>query len=522
MPMGGVAVSGVGWIWDGNSWRTNEERHEDIPQAGDVVLIIGDAAPPAVFARASAPLVLNGSAKRFAAMSREDIRERLRLIGVDLSGGVVRNAAASGWRAARHIRVRVFQDQVLNASWVRDYATTHGRAGERNQASAFGGGYRVRTNARMDSEPLHPQQAAYRKAAATAIRTIYALGLDAGVVELSLEGSKKCCVEAVLLPQEAPEEGSSRGEANWLDAADQLARRMADSAGQRRRVPVLIGADPEFLLVSGKGKIVPADRYLGGGHGAGTDAVVIGGKIARPVAELRPAPDVSPAEVVSRIRRLLLMAQTRIEDASLRWVAGAMPVAGFALGGHIHLSGVPLTNRLLRLLDSYVAIPLAMAEAESGRARRPKFGLLGDCRQQPHGGFEYRTLPSWLVSPIVCEAALSLALLCALETNKLHYCPASEARYADAYYRGDRITLRECLEPLITSMRVVPSYANLANGIEPFIEALRRGEIWDEALDIRGAWSIPSGERADSGILADIASPSVSRGRGVNHRADLL
>ncbi|WP_187434344.1 putative amidoligase domain-containing protein [Paenibacillus methanolicus] len=518
-------MSGIGWLWDGHRWRTREERQVGGgPEASDVVLVIGDAAPPGAFAQASAPLVLNGGAKRFAALNREDIRDRLHRIGVSLSAGVVRHAeAASGdWRVVRFIRVRVFQDQVLDACWVRDHSTLQGRNGEKKHATAFGSGNRLLTNARMDTEPLHPQQAAYRKASSTAIRTIYALGLDAGIVELSLDGSKKCAVQSVLLPGEAPSGGQNRDEAKWLDAADNLARRMAESTSPRRRAPVLIGADPEFLLVNGKGKVVPADRYLGSGHGAGTDAVVIGGKIARPVAELRPAPAASPAEVVSRIRGLLSIAQTRIEDTTLRWVAGAMPVTGFALGGHIHLSGVPLTNRLLRQLDSYVAIPLAMAEAESGRARRPKFGLLGDCRQQPHGGFEYRTLPSWLVSPSACEAALSLALLCALETDQLRYCPASEERYAAAYYRGDRVTLRECLEPLISSMRAVPSYAKLATGIEPFIDSLRRSEIWDETLDFRSAWALPSGERGQSGVLADIANPSVRRLRGVNHRTDLL
>ncbi|MFB9330476.1 hypothetical protein ACFFSY_31425 [Paenibacillus aurantiacus] len=504
--------------------RTREERHAgELPEAGDVVLVIGDAAWPAALAAGGTPLVLNGYAKRFAAMKREGIGERLKLIGVTLGASVDRHAQASslgGWQAERKIRVLVLQDQVLDACWIHDDSRMNGRPiGETKHRAASGMGRGAQASMRLEQRALHPQQTAYRKAALTAVRAIYTLGLDAGVVELSLAGNGKCIVDAVRLPGEI---GRDPAAEFWMDAVEGLARRIAAPLRRMRHESILIGADPEFLLVNSKGKVVPADRYLGGGHGAGTDAMVIGGKIARPVAELRPAPNAAPSIVVSHIRGLLSIAQMRIKEDGLRWVAGAMPVAGFALGGHIHLSGVPLTNRLLRQLDSYVALPLAMAEADSGRKRRPKFGVMGDCRQQPHGGFEYRTLPSWLVSPLACEAALSLALLCALESNNLDYCPASEDRYASAYYRGDRETLRECLEPLISAIRNVPTYKMLSTGIEPFMLSLRDGVIWDETLDIRAAWGIAPCENGDFARLADIARPPVSRSRGVNHRSDLL
>ena len=167
-----------------------------------------------------------------------------------------------------------------------------------------------------------------------------------------------------------------------------------------------------------------------------------------PVAELRPAPARSPDELASNIRRLLIQANTRIMDRTLRWAAGGMPISGFALGGHIHLSGVRLTSRLLRQMDSYVALPLAMLEDPSDHARRPRYGALGDFRFQPHGGFEYRTLASWLVSPLAAKGAFALMLLCARESEYLLYRPAEEESMIEAYYAGDRVTLRGCIEGL--------------------------------------------------------------------------
>ncbi|WP_208414451.1 putative amidoligase domain-containing protein [Paenibacillus castaneae] len=259
------------------------------------------------------------------------------------------------------------------------------------------------------------------------------------------------------------------------------------------RGPLLIGADPEFVLVTPAGKVASASRFFGAGVGgaAGADAVLIGRRLLYPVAELRPEPAEDPAALAANVRRLLLRAADRISDPALRWAAGAMPVPGLALGGHIHLSGAPLTSRLLRLLDSCAAFPLALVEDPAGRARRPRYGTLGDFRQQPHGGFEYRTLPSWLISPAAAKAAFALALLCAREAEHLHYIPALEERYAAAYYAGDRAELAGCLDGIASSISAAASYEELAPYIEPLFQAARSGHTWDESTDIRVKWRIP-------------------------------
>ncbi|SFE59969.1 Phage phiEco32-like COOH.NH2 ligase-type 2 [Paenibacillus algorifonticola] len=331
-----------------------------------------------------------------------------------------------------------------------------------------------------------PRDAALRRVIRAAVAALYALGLDMGEAEVVLGEGGRAAVRAagVLRDAKLRAVGLARMAA-WYEAA------AAPALGTAPKL--LLGADPEFALVRPDGRIVPASRFFGDGAqgAAGSDAMLIGRRIVYPVAELRPEPAESPAALAAHLRRLLLRAAERISDPSVCWVAGAMPVPGLPLGGHIHLSGTPLSSRLLRLLDSYAAFPLALVEDPAGRSRRPRYGALGEYRQQPHGGFEYRTLPSWLISPAAAKASLALALLCARETRALTDIPALDERYVEAFYSGDRAELAGCLNPLAAAMAATPSYAALAADIEPLLDAARRGITWDERADIRHKWRIP-------------------------------
>ncbi|MDQ8733777.1 hypothetical protein [Paenibacillus sp. LHD-38] len=330
-----------------------------------------------------------------------------------------------------------------------------------------------------------PEDPALRRVARTAAAALYALGLDIGEAEVSLGGDGRTAVREAWpkLRDTRLEAAALRRFAAWHDAA------RTGTAGRQ----LLIGADPEFVLVTKEGKIASASRFFGAGVGgaAGSDALLVGRRLLYPVAELRPEPAKDPAALAANLRRLLQRAADRISDPALRWAAGAMPVPGLALGGHIHLSGAPLTGRLLRLLDSFAAFPLALVEDPAGRARRPRYGTLGDFRQQPHGGFEYRTLPSWLVSPAAAKAAFALVLLCAREEQHLSYIPALDERYVEAYYSGDRSELAGCLEGVAESLSATASFTDLAPYIEPLLEAARRGTTWDERADIRIKWRLP-------------------------------
>ncbi|SFF09212.1 Phage phiEco32-like COOH.NH2 ligase-type 2 [Paenibacillus catalpae] len=319
-----------------------------------------------------------------------------------------------------------------------------------------------------------PEDPVLRRVIRRAIAGLYAVNLDAGEADVALGTDGRVSMRAAR---------RRRRDSPQMEELQEL----------NKDARLLVGADPEFVLIRPDGKVAPASRYLGEGVGgaAGSDAMLIGRRLVYPVAELRPEPAADPAGLTANIRRLLLRAAGLVRDPSLRWAAGAMPVPGLALGGHIHLSGVRLTPRLLRLLDSYAAFPLALVEDPAGRGRRPRYGVLGDYRLQPHGGFEYRTLPSWLVSPAAAKAAFALAILCAREADKLHDIPALDERYVAAYYAGDRAELAGCLDRVAFAMQATASYAALAPYIEPLLDAARRGVTWDERADIRIKWRIP-------------------------------
>lgn len=351
--------------------------------------------------------------------------------------------------------------------------------------------WRAQSGAQQASEDVGqsigrwPEDIVLRRVVRTAVQALYALGLDIGEAEVALGGDGRTAVHAVWpkLRDTKLQAVALRRFAAWYAAVR--------AEGAERR-PLLIGADPEFVLVTPSGKIASASRFFGAGVGgaAGADAMLVGRRLLYPVAELRPDPAADPASLAANIRRLMLRAADRISDPALRWAAGAMPVPGLALGGHIHLSGAPLTGRLLSLLDSYAAFPLALVEDPAGRARRPRYGTLGDYRLQSHGGFEYRTLPSWLVSPAAAKASFALALLCAREAFNLTYIPALEERYVEAYYTGDRTELADCLDGIAASIAATASFKELAPYIEPLFDAALRGNTWNESTDIRAKWRI--------------------------------
>ena len=71
------------------------------------------------------------------------------------------------------------------------------------------------------------------------------------------------------------------------------------------------------------------------------------------------------------------------------------------------MSRIWLTSRLLRVLDNYLALPFILIEDQNTKLRRPRYGFLGDFRRKTHGGFEYRTLPSWIVSPRITKGVIA-------------------------------------------------------------------------------------------------------------------
>ncbi|MCM3783904.1 hypothetical protein M3231_13050 [Neobacillus mesonae] len=328
----------------------------------------------------------------------------------------------------------------------------------------------------------------YNRIERAAVRAAYALNLEHAEIVLQAGGQRGITITGIQpKPWLINEEISAIYERTVLEK--NLAMTAEQEAGDT--TPVL-GMDPEFLLVSKQeGRIVPASLFLERTGEVGCDAVTRGGRRSYPVAELRPMPSAEPRELLAHLMHAFVTASTLITDRSLVWRAGGLPVSGLPLGGHMHFSRVVLTFELLRALDNYLALPIAILEDPRSSGRRPKYGYLGDFRVQPYGGFEYRTLPSFLVSPMIAKGVVSIAYLVAANYRHLNQRPLDQPKIHEAFYRGNKEVLRGVIDPMVQEVTRLPGYGRLQKYISPLFTALTEGKTWDETRDIRPLWNIP-------------------------------
>jgi hypothetical protein len=321
-----------------------------------------------------------------------------------------------------------------------------------------------------------------KRAIREALRAIYALGLDYGLVRLEIGAKGDTRITAV----EPCPTWTGRGKEHWVEALNAFAEEDWPDYPN-----LMLGADPEFILMRADGRVVPASKFMDREGKVGCDAVVLSGhRVILPLAELRPDPSPTPAGLVRNLRRVMLGVCEKVPDEELAWLAGGMPVNGLALGGHIHFSGVPLTAQFLRALDNYLALPLMLAEGEESRRRRPRYGRLGDCRRKRHGGFEYRSLPSWLVTPELAAGVLALARVVALHWRELREDPLQHSGLRRLFYRGETERLAPVARKLWTQLKTLPTYREHSRELEP-LEALVFGDkplAWSG--DFRAAWGI--------------------------------
>ncbi|WP_052098529.1 putative amidoligase domain-containing protein [Paenibacillus stellifer] len=324
----------------------------------------------------------------------------------------------------------------------------------------------------------------YKRLGSLAVKALYGLGLDSGEVFITAGGEGRYIVSGIS--PLAPQDGRSLPEP-YRQAEEAL--RLALAGEGPRRPDLQLGMDPEFLLLrEDTGRVVPASRHLPLGGAAGCDAGPPGTRGVFPVAELRPGPRAAPRALMAQLRSAAMLADRLIPGPGIGWRAGGMPLRGWALGGHLHFSGVVLTAPLLRALDNYLALPVALLEDERASGRRPRYGTLGDFRLQPHGGFEYRTLPSFLVSPEIARGVIALAHLIVSRYEALPLRPLDREPVHAAYYGGGRETLRAAAGPLLRQLRALPEYAALRGDAEPLLRMIEEGRRWDESRNIRELW----------------------------------
>ncbi|WP_234399624.1 putative amidoligase domain-containing protein [Paenibacillus popilliae] len=191
------------------------------------------------------------------------------------------------------------------------------------------------------------------------------------------------------------------------------------------------------------------------------------------------------------------------DSAALEWLAGGRPLGRFPLGGHIHLSGLPLTSELVRVLDTYVTLPVAVLEDPSGASRRPRYGTLGDVRLQVHGGaggFEYRTLPSFLISPALAREVLALMKAAVTHRHRLKRRDSLCDPVIRAYHTGRtteelRLIAWSAVRGLLAELEDEAVSAESGTErelalIRSFARRIDSGWRWNERADIRQAWAV--------------------------------
>ena len=335
-----------------------------------------------------------------------------------------------------------------------------------------------------DSEVLDLPGEKYQRLAEAACRSVYLLGLHYAAVTLRVHPAGGWRVAGVDPSPCAGEELASA----YGESIAAFVAALAGATGSRDEV--VLGADPEFLMATEQGRVLYASRYVEQAGTVGYDRQSRGhlGTVY-PLVEVRPSPSPSPVVLAANTERALAEAAERLPTRRTRWMAGSFPLGAYPTGGHVHFSGLPLTTPVLSALDNYLALPVMLLEdRRRSRQRRRKYGRLGDFRRKEHGGFEYRTLPSWLVSKEAARAVLCLAKAVAAEWPSLTGAPLQGLPLVKRFYQGKKAHLRRFFPTLwrrLLKTRTARAYRYELSYIP---RALARECEWDDEADFKKAW----------------------------------
>lgn len=338
-----------------------------------------------------------------------------------------------------------------------------------------------------------------RQVGELAVRAFYSAGLDAGSVDIGLSsGGKLYLININVCPRMSRAIASAyakhiqtwmqRMEVYWSTSLLPSLLNMKETKCPR----YLLGADPEFAMRDARtGRMIFASDYFPMNGTIGCDARRVKvGKSGYPLAEVRPTPTQCPLELSDAIGTALRRASRMVPNRYIQWRAGTLPFSQLPVGGHIHFGMLP-TGQLLRALDNYLAVIFLLLEnPAAARRRRSKYGWLGDYRLKTHGGFEYRVVPSWLVSPIFTRGALCLAKVIGCDWHYLRhdFFVSPEAKLA--FRQADQNFFRAELATILTAIRSLPSYASYAVEIEAILAYVEQNKRWKTANDIRRSWRL--------------------------------
>jgi len=343
-------------------------------------------------------------------------------------------------------------------------------------------------------------------------RAIYLVGLDYGMVHVVVNGQRRVRISGIDASPELREKD--------IKAITKKLERIIRKAGGEKK-SAKMGADPEFMIANSKnGRMISASDFFPREGIVGCDNIRIPSRQQRPIAEIRPKPDESPLELLNNIKQALNTAKKLAPYRNTRWLAGSQPFNGYAIGGHIHFSNVEFGSHLLRALDTYLALPVFLIEdQETAVKRRKKYGFLADYRLKEYGGFEYRTLGSWLVSEDIALAVLCLANIVANNYHKLTRNCFVTALAQKAFYEGDQAGLRHFFDDIWVDLTKLDCYQDYQEHLQVLYDLIKSESVWDEKKDFRKVWSLATvqgknyvnNRMVNTGVGSRASSSSASR-----------
>ena len=334
-------------------------------------------------------------------------------------------------------------------------------------------------------------------------RAIHVLGLDFGMVHAGIDTMGRAVIlDVTPVPPLTPKVASLLYN-EVCSFIERLGETHAKSTptqppgsipGNNQKTPVLLGADPEFMLRDAKtGEIVYPSNYINKEGSLGYDERSENREgLLYPLAEVRPEPDYCPVALTEKIRKILTIAMSIIPP-HIEWLAGSVHFDRYQIGGHIHFSSIKINSRLLRALDNYLGIPTMLVEDPVSSVRRRKhYGWLGSVRCKPHGGFEYRTPASWLVSPELTTACLCLAKIVATEYYLLPRDYFTSIELQKAFYQGKKHYFYDIFNELWADLSKTSLFNQYLEYLIPLTDLIKTRAHWNEEVDLRITWKLKS------------------------------
>jgi len=331
------------------------------------------------------------------------------------------------------------------------------------------------------------------RAVRLAIRSLRALGLDFGLVSIGITArDRTICMNVTPTPVLHGQMLGLFADALQAFITRDSAEERNDQGMEANSPRFRMGADLEFMLRSSRGKLLLASKYLPRRGRVGCDDLSINRDGKRfPIAELRPDPAETPEGLMANIWETMGEAFGLIKSRSAQWLAGSMPLSRYSLGGHLHYSDLPFSSRLVKALDTYLGFPVMMIEAtDTAMKRRPQYGFLGDIRFKSHGGFEYRTPASWIVSPEVAAAVIALGYLVGVHYRELRTDLFVRPKKQRQFYRAEKSELQSEFQAVWREIEKTATYRRYREELRVIPEMVQQGIDWNEAVDIRTAWGL--------------------------------